>query len=207
MFRMLLCRRRFLALASGLAALPMLAAAQAATENGADVFVRGLGSDAIRLLSNKSLDEAQRESEFRRILLKGFDVDNISRFVLGRFWRQATEGQRIEYRRLFEDYIVKAYAVRLGEYSGETFVVKDARPAEDGDIVVYSEIDRANGPPVRVEWRCRKTSEGYKITDVVVEGVSMALTQRQEFASVIQNGGGNISALLDQLRKKTASDK
>ena len=204
---MLLSRRRFWALATGLTILPMLAAAQAATDGGADTFIRGLGSDAIRMLSNKSLDEAQRESEFRRILIKGFDVDHISRFVLGRFWRQATEGQRIEYRRLFEDYIVKAYAMRLGEYSGETFTVKDVRPAEDGDVVVYSEIDRPNGPPVRLEWRCHKTSDGYKIIDVVVEGVSMALTQRQEFASVIQNGGGNVSVLLDQLRKRTASDK
>lgn len=204
---MLLIRRSFLVLAAGAAALPMLARAQATAVDGADAFVRALGGDAIRMLANKSLDESQREVEFRQLLLKGFDMDQISRFVLGRFWRQATDEQKAEYRQLFEDYIVKAYALRLGEYSGETFAVRDLRPAEEGDVMVLSEIDRSNGPPIHVDWRCRKANDNFKIIDVVVEGVSMTITQRQEFAAVIQNAGGNVAVLLDQLRKKTVSSK
>ncbi len=204
---MLLYRRSFLALAAGAAMLPMLAGAKAATDGSPDALVRALGGDAIRVLSNKSLDEAQRESEFRRLLLKGFDVDQISRFVLGRFWRQATDQQKAEYRQLFEDYIVKAYASRLGDYSGETLTVKDIRPGDEGDVLVPSEIERPNGPPIHIDWRCRKVNDGFKIVDVVVEGVSMAITQRQEFGAVIQNGGGSVAVLIDQLRKRTAASK
>lgn len=202
---MLLVRRSFLALAAAVAALPLSAYAQA-TAVGADAFIRTLGGDAIHMLSDKSLDPSQRESEFRRLLTAGFDVDEISRFVLGRFWRQASDAQKAEYRRLFEDYVVKAYATRLGDYSGETFAVREQRPAEEGDVVVLSEIDRPNGPPIHVDWRCRKAGDSFKIVDVVVEGVSMAITQRQEFAAVIQNGGGNVAVLIDQLRKKTVKD-
>jgi phospholipid transport system substrate-binding protein len=204
---MLLIRRSFLALAAGAAALPLVAKAQAVTAtDGADAFVRGLGGDAIRMLSDKSLDASQREIEFRRLLIKDFDVDEISRFALGRFWRQASDEQKAAYRRLFEDYIVMAYATRLGQYSGQTFAVKDERPVEQGDVVVVSEIDQPSGPPIHVDWRCRKAGDKFKIVDVVVEGVSMAITQRQEFASVIQNGGGNVAVLIDQLRKKTVKD-
>ena len=184
--------------------MPIAAASRAATSAGADDFVRGLGSDAIHMLSDKSLDASQREDEFRRLLHKGFDVDEISRFVLGRFWRQATDEQKSEYRKLFEDYLVKAYSARLGDYSGETFLVKNFNPTEDDDVVVHSQIDRPGAEPIRVDWRCRKSDSDYKIIDVVVDGVSMAITQRQEFTSVIQNGGGKIDVLIDQLRKKTA---
>jgi phospholipid transport system substrate-binding protein len=127
--------------------------------------------------------------------------------VLGRFWRQATDQQKAEFRKLFEDYVVKSYANRLSQYSGETLSIKETRPSEEGEVLVTSQIDRPNGPPVRIDWRCRAEGENYKIIDVVVEGISMAITQRQEFASVIQNSGGNVQALIDQLRAKTAQLK
>jgi len=202
---MQLVRRTFLALAAAVVALPLGAYAQASVD-GADAFIRRLGGDAIHMLSDKSLDPSQRESEFRRLLTRGFDMDEISRFALGRFWRQASDAEKAEYRHLFEDYIVEAYATRLGQYSGQTFVVKEERPVEQGDVVVVSEIDQPNGPPIHVDWRCHMVGGAFKIVDVVVEGVSMAITQRQEFASVIQNGGGNVAVLIDQLRKKTVKD-
>lgn len=169
-------------------------------------FIQDLGSEAIEVLSNGGLNADQREREFRRLFVKNFDVPRIGQFVLGRFWRTATESQRREYLQLFQDFVIKAYASRLQQYSGETLTVKDSRSENDGESVVHTIIESpAGGPPTRVDWRVRRDDGGFKIIDVVVEGVSMAITHRSEFASVIQNGGGRVDALLDALRKRSGA--
>ena len=202
-----LWRRAMLILATVAALLAVPGLSLATTGDGADAFVKLLGNDAIQMLKNKDLTQPQREAEFRRLFVKGFDVNVISRFALGRFWREATEAQRSEYQKLFEDFIVKSYAARLGQYSGETFSVKDAKAVDANDNLVESVIERPNGPPVRVDWRVRRSDGDFKIVDVIVEGVSMVVTQRQEFGSVIQNNGGKIDSLLDRLRQKNAEIK
>jgi len=95
--------------------------------------------------------------------------------------------------------------VRFNAYAGQQLKVGSARPEGDNASVDQSQIALANSnqPPVRVDWRVTGHGNAYKISDVTVEGVSMALTQRQEFASVIQRGGGQLDALLKVLREKT----
>jgi len=170
-----------------------------------DGLIRRLGSDAIRVLADSSVTEQQREADFHRLLLTGFDLDTISRLVLGRFWRQASDAQKSDFRTVFESYVTKTYAQRLGHYEGETFKVGSTRATDDGDVMVQSEIDRPNGPPIHVDWRTHKEDAGYRIVDVVIDGVSMMQTQREEFAAVIQKNGGNVDALLSQLRQRTAA--
>jgi phospholipid transport system substrate-binding protein len=174
----------------------------AAAADDAAGFVSSLGDKTLNLL-NQKLPPAQLEPKFREILHEGFDVEQISRFVLGPYWRQADEAQRKEFMKLFEDYIVKAYSIRFSEYTGEQFKIAGSRPEGDNSALVSSQILRPNGaPPVRVDWRVNKTAEGYKIGDVVVENVSMMLTQKQEFSSIIQRNGGQLEALLKMLREK-----
>src|SRR5262249_39721530 len=130
-----------------------------------------------------------------------FDVDSIARFVVGNYWRTASDAERTEYRKLFEDYVVAAYSARLSNYSGEQFQVRDEVPAGD-DTMVNSVIIRPTQPPAKVEWRVRKSPDGsLKIVDVVVEGVSMTITQRSEFSSVMQQTGG-LAGLNAKLREK-----
>ena len=166
-------------------------------------FIQTLGGEAIEMLSDPVLSEQDRIAEFRKLLVRGFDLRTISRFALGRYWRRATPAERREYERLFENYIVDTYAARLGRYQGETLVLESTRSEGNGDILVGTEIVPQEGPGARVEWRVRGNPDDYKIIDVVVEGVSMVITQRSEFASVIQRSGGQIAGLLDELRKKT----
>ena len=201
--------RRFtvFALTLSLAAFAPVAARAAPTDTGPGAFVNELGNEVIHMLGNADLPPAEREREFRRLFLKGFDIDRISQFVLGRHWRTATEAQRAEYQRLFGDYIVCAYLQRLNQYSGESFVIKDARTDASGESVVHSMVERDNRPPVRVDWRVRGPDSEYKIIDVVIEGVSMAITHRSEFAAVIQQGGGSITALLDALRRRPGAPR
>ena len=167
-------------------------------------FIADLGSKAINVLTSTA-SESERERQFRVLFEQAFDLPTISRFVLGPAWRTATEAQRQEFTKLFENYVIHAYTVRFNAYAGQQLKVGSARPDGDSGAVVQSEIALPNGnqPPVKVDWRVGKTGDSYKITDVTVEGVSMALTERQEFASIIQRGGGQIDALLKLLREKT----
>ncbi len=167
------------------------------------IFIETLGSEVIEMLSDPVLSEEDRVAEFRRLLVNGFDLRTIGRFILGRYWRRATPAERHEFEQLFEDYIVATYAARLGRYQGETLSVGATRNDGKGDILVSTKIVPREGPAARVEWRVRAQAGSYKIIDVVVEGVSMAITQRSEFASVIQRSGGQIAGLLAELRKKT----
>jgi phospholipid transport system substrate-binding protein len=165
-------------------------------------FIKNIGQQAISSLTGKSLSDEERQAGFRKIFRRAFDVPTIARFSLGRYWRKASEEERKEYVILFEDFIVQAYAHRFKDYSGETFKVGKVQKINDSDQLVLSELLRPQGPPVQVHWRVRG-SGNLRVVDVVVEGISMGITQRAEFASVIRNNGGKIASLLAALRNKT----
>jgi phospholipid transport system substrate-binding protein len=181
----------------------VLAAAPAAAATDPAGFVTELGEKTLDII-NKRPPKPERDQRFRSILREGFDMTALSRFVLGPHWRSATEAQRQEFMKLFEDWIVSAYGERFSQYSGEQFKVVGQRPEGDAVTLVNSQIVRPNGgPPIKVDWRVAKAGSEYKISDVVVEGISLMVTQRQEFASVIQRNGGQLEALLKILREKT----
>jgi phospholipid transport system substrate-binding protein len=165
-------------------------------------MVSNLGSRALEVLG-KDATQAQRVERFRQLLRQDFDVPGIARFVLGRYWNVATEEQRGEFTKLFEEFIAVAYATRLAEYTGETFKVTGSRPEADGAIVSSQIIRPAGAAPVKVDWRLTDRTGSYKISDVSVDGISMAVTQRSEFASVIQHNGGQVQSLIAMLRQRT----
>jgi phospholipid transport system substrate-binding protein len=195
-------RRCFLTAALVLAAGAFAPAIPAAAAADPAALISNLGSRALEVLG-KDATQSQRAARFRELLREDFDVPAIARFVLGRYWNTATEEQRAEYVKLFEDYIALAYSTRLAEYTGETFKVTGSRPDGDGAIV-SSQIRPAGGAPVKVDWRLTGRNGIYKISDVSVDGISMAVTQRSEFASVIQHNGGQVQGLITMLREKTA---
>jgi phospholipid transport system substrate-binding protein len=174
----------------------------AKASDGPDEFIRSVGQNAIDSLTDKAITQDQREERFRKILNAKFEVKLLARFTLGRFWRRATEMQQKEYTSLFEDFIVKAYAARFADYKGENFVVGKIRNINERDNLVQSEVVLTDGRKIPVDWRVRNGKE-LKIVDISVEGVSMAITQRDEFSSIINQNGGKIDGLLAALRKKT----
>ncbi len=191
-----------LALARGLP----LAADPAMT--GAQAFVQELGTKAVDILDREGLAPDQRVEAMRSLFNDYFDVPGISQWVLGRHWRRATDEQIKAYRELFEDFIVYGYARRFGAYAGERLQINRAIAEADGMTLVHSEVARPGGQgAVQVEWRVEQQGGVLKIRDVVVEGVSMAQTQRSDFAAAIQQKGGSIDGLLDTLRQKIAELK
>ena len=194
--------RRSPAFGALILAVLCFAAPRPAAAQGARAFINSLGQQAIAVMG-PNVSEAQRVARFRQLFHADFDVPGIGRFVLGRYWRIATPQEQREFLTLFQEYIVRAYSARLGAYSGEPFRVVAARPYGDKTVFIR-EILRSNGAPVDIDWYLVDRGGRYKITDVYVGGISMKVTQRDEFASVIQRSGG-VSGLLAQLRQKLAA--
>ena len=173
-----------------------------ATGQQAQKFIEELGDTAISFLASGNLSDNQRISEFDKLLNKDFDMKTIARFAMGRYWRSASEAQKSEYLKLFPEMVIDVYASRFGEYNGETFEVVSHRVDGKSDFLVNSVVKGlSGGAPLKIDWRVRNKDGRMKVIDVIVEGVSMSLTQRSDFASVIQRGGGDVEALLKHLRK------
>jgi phospholipid transport system substrate-binding protein len=180
------------------------AAPRAIAAPDALAFINEIGVQAIQVLG-PTATPAQRLVRFRELLRDDFDVPGIGQFVLGRYWRTATPQQQQEFLRLFLEYVARAYSARLSEYAGEPFHAVSARPNGDQTVVI-SEIIQPNGKRVQVDWYLIDRAGALKVSDVYVSGVSMKVTQRDEFASVIQQGGGQIEFLLGKLRQKIAGN-
>lgn len=180
---------------------PMASPVLAASAQSPEAFINDLSGQALKAINDKT-SAAEREKRFADLLETDFDLPRISRFVLGRYWLAASDPEKQEFQKLFETYVVRAYSNRFSEYSGETVKVAGSR-GEGDDALVMSQIVRPNGaPPVKVDWRVHKNGNDYRIVDVNVEGISMALTQKQEFAAVIERGGAGVSGLNKVLQDK-----
>jgi phospholipid transport system substrate-binding protein len=180
------------------------ARAQSPAEN-ARVFVQGLSDQATALLADSNLTAQERAERFRGLLNDFFASSAIGKWVLGRYWRQATEQQQKEYLELFEDYIVYGHVKRFSAYSGEQLKVVRAVSNSENSITVFSQFIRPDGSnPINVDWRVAPKGKRFLITDVVVEGTSLSQTLRSDFASTIHQKGGKIAGLLEVLREKVS---
>lgn len=182
----------------------VLVITMAAHASGAEPsnFVSDLAADTIAVLSEEKMGYASRQSAFRGLLAKRFDLPLIARFVAGRYWRSANPSERANYLAAFEDYLVGTFTVRFDDYSGQQLQIMNDRELDEKDVLVASEIIRSKAPAIRIDWRLRRSEAEWRIIDISVEGVSMALAQRSEFAAVIRAKGGKLSTLTDALRAK-----
>jgi len=192
-----------LALALALCTAPQMLRAQEAGPDteAAKSFISELADRTINVLSANT-SESERQTQFSTLLEEGVNTDYVSRFVLGRNWNTATPEQRDEFRSLFKEFLLASLTERLsGEYNNQSFKVKNAVPAGSKDVLVRSEIQRTSGPPLQVEWRVRQFDGNWQIIDIAAEGLSLAITQREEYGSVVQRKGmdGLISALSEQV--------
>ena len=182
----------------GTGAIPARAAPDAGT------FLAELSDRAIKDLTEPGLSKAEEERRFRALIDEGFDIPGIGRFVLGRYWRNASEAEQKNFLTVYEDMMIQRFLPIFGQYSGERVKVGVVRPFGDGTgiVNVASEIIRQNEPPVRVDWRMHLVDGRYKIVDIVAEGVSIGVTLRSEYTTVLKNNGGSVAALTELLRSK-----
>ena len=197
-------RRCFLTSLFALIATTTLAASPPVNPADAVAFMNQLWNRAAELLNNKT-DPALRQARFRQLFHEDFDNNGIARFVLGRYWRSASEQERQEFVKVFEHYVVFVYTARLANFGGETFKIRGSRSDGDGVIVSTDIISPGSTSPLKMDWRLVNDNGAYKINDVIVEGVSMTVTQRSEFASVAERNGRQAGGLIALMREKMAS--
>ena len=181
------------------AAPPQPAQAQSAAD--ARALVQNLADRALKILADKSISKASREAEFAKLFIKNFHTRSIGVFVLGRHWRRATAAQRKEYLAVFQRLIVKTYTIRLSQYAGEQFRVRKATGPDGGAYSVDSVVLQPGRAAIPLRWSIRRARAGLKIVDVVIENLSMAQTQRDEFAAILRRRG-SIDGLIKALQEK-----
>ena len=173
----------------------------------AAAFLENLQERAASRLGDTSLSEQEKEDLFRQLFNENFDVPAIGRFVIGRYWRGAPEEERNAFLAVFEDAMVQRFLPLLAENSSERFqigtVTLDSR--NEDMALIESRIDRAGAEPYRVSWRVRESDGEFKILDIVAEGVSMAITLRSEYGTVLKGNGGKLAPLTEALREKVKS--
>jgi len=174
----------------------------AAPVDDASKFVETVGNSAVATLTNKSLSKEKKQDKIEKLFRDNVDTAWIGKFVLGRFWKQATDDQKKRYLKEYEAFITNRYATRFSDYSSGSFKILGAHDDGNGEFTINMQIEsgEAGSKPVMVDYRVRKGSK-FAIFDIIVEGVSMITTQRSEFTSVINSNG--MDYLITQLANKT----
>ena len=202
-------RRRQLVLGS-LALLPWLVPGGVAralpSAAAAEEVVQRLVDQVLRLLDEGGVDNLD-QGVLLSVLDEGTDLTLLGRLVLGRYWREANQRQRTEYLQLFRHYMLQTLVQRLRQYvgsdlsyAGERFQIIASRPVGERDVLVQSRVAPPSSQPLRVDWRLRERPGEPVIIDLIVEGISLLVTQRSEFAAVLERGG--VDGLLTELRAR-----
>lgn len=200
----MISRRHLLAFAAALALLPTTRHAFAQSTEKASAFVKSTGDKLVAVVNGPGSAAAKR-AEMTTILNTAVDVDGIAKFCLGRFWRSATPEQQAQYVKLFHEVLVTNITAKLGEYKGVTFTMGRSKP-QDEEAVVSTTVERPNNPPTAVDWIISNPSGNAKIIDVVAEGTSLRLTQRQDYASYLSHNNNNVDALISAMKNQIAQN-
>ena len=184
-----------------LAAIAPAAGPETVDPDDAILALRKLSGDAISVLRDAQLDQSRRTAKFHSLMLRDFDIPLMARFALGRYWKRADVKQRSAYVEAFSAFMLHHYASKIAGGKVAAFDVKSARRAGKRDVMVQSRITRGNGQVLKLVWRMRRRDGQFRVIDVVAEGISLALTKRQEFAAIIKANGGNVAQLIDRLKE------
>ncbi|HVY17501.1 MAG TPA: ABC transporter substrate-binding protein [Rhodopila sp.] len=204
----MILRRDFLTIAAATALMSFAPAwaprARAQDTGKATSFVKQTGDRLVAVVNGAGSSQDKR-AQMTQILNDAVDVDGIARFCLGRFWRTATPAQQQEYVRLFHQVLVTNITSKLGEYKGVSFVMGRARTDGENDVVSTT-VNRPNNPPTAVDWVVTDVSSNPKIVDVLAEGTSLRLTQRQDYASYLVHNNNSVDALISAMKNQVASN-
>jgi phospholipid transport system substrate-binding protein len=197
--------RRFLFAALAVTFLGFASSPVTAAEADPKAFVSQLAGKAMETMTVKGISDAERSQRFRAQFTTDVDLPEIGKFVLGRHWRTSSPEQQAEFLKAFEDIVVLTWATRFKDYGGDLrHVVTNAVAEGERGVIVESKVERDHQSPINLQWKLKNNPPDYRVIDLVVEGASMAITYRNEYASVIQANGGKVDGLLNAMRTKVA---
>ena len=163
-------------------------------------FVTSFADSAISILSSDSLSDAERTSSFTELVMSSIDLNLISKFVLSKAWKNASDEQKEEYLIAFKDYFVNSYANKLDQYTGEKVDVIGSQEAGKY-VIVESNIIREGTDTLKInlKWRLLNKNNQIKIIDLNIEGISLVIAQREEFQSFLANNDYDLDKLIEKI--------
>ena len=166
-------------------------------------FVKELVNDAIIKLSDKNLSKEQKSQFIENIALENVDIKALSLYTLGELRKTAEKKNVIKYQNAFEKYFLKSLTSRLSDYSSSKFEVLDADKKSSNYTIINSQVIPSDGgPKIKIDWRIyTKNPEKPLIRDLIVEGLSLARTQKEEFSSILLSNNNDINALIEKLEE------
>lgn len=188
-----------------LAAMLMFVGTAAAEVDAAkaETFVKEVTAEGIEDIINANIPQAEKDQRFAKLFNRALDLDFIGQFVLGRNWRTATPAQRAEFIKVYRQLNVSTWSKRFDEFKGKEFMFKGTAPSNSaGQIFVNSVVPMEQGEPAKVVWRVREKNGQYKVVDIIIENVSLAITARNEYTAFIKNNPGGVDALIANLKTK-----
>ena len=166
-------------------------------------FIGELVNDAINKLSDKNLDEEQKKNFIEKIALENIDINALGLYTLGELRKSSEKNDILEYQKSFEKYFLKSITSRLTDYSSSRFEVTGEDKKSVKYTIVRSKVFPNNGDPeIKIDWRIyTKNPDKPLIRDLIVEGLSLARTQKEEFASILSSNNNNIKILISKLEE------
>ncbi len=196
-------RRTALTLTAACLAVLAVPGARAQTPEQASAFVQSLGNQLVGIVNGSGSAE-QKSAALTRVIDSDVDVAGVARFCLGRFWRLATPQQQREYETLFRRVLILSITSKIGDYQGVRFTIGRTTPRQDEQVVATT-IAGPKKPPAEVDWAVRTVDGSPKIVDVVAEGTSLRLTQRDDYASFIVQHHDSVQALIDAMQRQASN--
>tara|TARA_B100001057_G_scaffold262562_1_gene262745 strand:+ start:1304 stop:1888 length:585 start_codon:yes stop_codon:yes gene_type:complete len=168
----------------------------------ADVFVQSTVNRASQILS-KNISKQEKISQLKSIAKETVDIKGVGFYSLGSARKNLNDSQKIQYAKLFEDYFLKSFSSRLAEYTNPEIEVKNKKILNKNYTIVNSLlVGTSERPEVKIDWRVyTKEPDNPLIRDLIIEGLSLARTQKEEFSSILNSNDGDINALFKTLEE------
>ncbi len=167
-----------------------------------DVFIQSTVNRASQILS-KNISKEEKINELKSVAKETVDIKGVGFYSLGSARKNLNDSQKIEYSKLFENYFLKSFSSRLAEYTNPEIEVNDKKVLNKNYTIVNSFlVATSERPEVKIDWRVyTKDPENPLIRDLIIEGLSLARTQKEEFSSILNSNDGNINALFKTLEE------
>lgn len=183
-----------------LTSFPVCAAVDAGK---AESFVKKITKEGIEEIIDSNVSQSEKDKRFEKLFNEALDLKFIGQFVLGRYWRQASQSQKNEFIEVYRQLNVKTWSKRFDEFKGKDFVFEGTSPSTSANqVFVNSKVPMDQGKPATVVWRVKQNGSSFKIVDIIIENVSLAITARNEYTAFIKNSPSGIDGLIKDLKAK-----
>ena len=170
---------------------------------GAEKFVQKMTDEGVEEIINANVSKAEKQARFKKLFNDALDLDFIGKYVLGRYWRTASPQQRTDFINTYRELNTKVWSERFDEFKGKNFEFKGTTPSNSaGQVFVNTIVPMEQGEPATVIWRVKQDGNNFKIVDIIIEKVSLTMANRNEYTAFIKNNGGNVDALIANLKTK-----